>query len=71
MCLTSSDGTCDVSNIKVEEDLDMQGEEVNVKTEEEECIDIKCEDCVYCDGVKQEDIDTSEDEDVGIKEEVC
>jgi hypothetical protein len=70
--LTSSDGTCDISNIKVEEDLGMQGvEEVNVKREEEECIDIKYEDGVYCDEVKEEDIDTNEDEDVGIKEEVC
>jgi hypothetical protein len=62
---TSSDGTCDVSNVKVEEDLDMQGEEVNVKTEEEECIDIKHEDGVYC--KEEEDIVTSE---YDIKEEV-
>jgi len=56
---TPSDGTCDVGNVKVEEDIDMQEEEeVNVKTEkviiseEEECID------------------TKEEEDVDVKEEV-
>jgi hypothetical protein len=39
---TQSDCTCDISNVKFDEDLNMQGEEeVNVKTEEEECIDIK------------------------------
>ena len=66
----SSDGTCDISNVKVEEDLNMQGEEeVNVKTEEEECIDIKHEDVIYIE--EEEDIDTNEDEDVDIKEEVC
>ena len=70
---TSSDGTCDVSNVKVEADLDMQGEEeVNVKTEEEECIDIKHEDGIYIEEVKEEeeDIDTTED-DADVKEEVC
>jgi hypothetical protein len=69
----SSDGTCDVSNVKVEEDLDMQGEEVNVKTEEEECIDIKHEDGIYIEEEKEEEenIDTSEDKDVDVKEEVC
>jgi len=68
----SSDGTCDVSNVKVEADLDMQGEgEVNVKTEEEECIDIKHEDGMYIKEVKkeEEDIDTTED-DIDVKEEV-
>ena len=66
---TSSDGTCDVSNINVEADLDMQGdEEVNVKTEEE-CIDIKHEDDIYIE--EEEDIDTKEDEDIDVKEEVC
>jgi hypothetical protein len=45
---TPSDGTCDVSNVKFEEDLDMQGEEeVNVKTEEEKYVDIKHEDGIY------------------------
>jgi len=70
---TSADGTCDVSNVKVEEDLDMQGEEeVNVKTEEEECIDIKHEDGIYIEeeGEEEEEIDTKEDEGVGVKEEV-
>jgi hypothetical protein len=44
----SFDVTYDVSNVKVEVDLDMQAEEeVNVKTEEEECIDIKLEDGIY------------------------
>jgi hypothetical protein len=67
---TSSDGTCDVSNVKVEEDLDMQGEEeVNVKTEEEECIDIKHEDGIYTEeeGEEEKDILTTEDD---VKEEV-
>jgi hypothetical protein len=65
-----SDGTCDVSNIKVEGDLDMQGEEeVNVKTEEEECIDIKQEDGIYIEEEGEEDTDTTED-DVDVKEEV-
>ena len=61
---TSSDGTYDVSNVKVEVDLDMQGEEeVNVKTEEEECIDIKQEDGIYIEeeGEEEENIDTNED----------
>jgi hypothetical protein len=67
---TPSDGTCDVSNVKVEEDLDMQGEaEVNVKTEEEECIDIKHEHGIYIEEEKEEDIDTTED-DVEVNEEV-
>jgi len=71
---TLSDGTCDVGNVKVEEDLDMQGEdEVNVKTEEEECIDIKYEDGIYSEeeGEEEENIDTNENVDVDIKEEVC
>ena len=66
---TSSNGTCDVSNVKVEEDLDMQWEEVNVKTKEEECIDIKQEDGIYTEEEGEEDIDTTED-DVDVKEEV-
>ena len=68
---TSSDGTCDVSNVKVEEDLDMQGEEVNMKTEEEECIDIKHEDGIYIEEEREEeeDIDTTED-DADVNEEV-
>jgi len=70
---TSSDGTCDVSNVKVEEDLVMQGEEeVNVKTEEEECIDIKHEVAIYYKEEKEdeENTDTTEDEDIDVKEEV-
>jgi hypothetical protein len=66
-----SDGTCDVSSVKVEEALDMQREEeVNVKTEEEECIDIKHVDGLYIEeeGEEEEDVVTTEDEDV--KEEV-
>jgi len=70
---TPSDGTCDVSNVKVEEDLDMQGEEeVNVKTEEEECIDIKHEDGIYIEeeGEEEEETNTDEFEDLDVKEEV-
>ena len=72
---TPSDGTCDVSNVKVEVDLNMQGEEeeeVNVKTEEEECIDIKHEVAIYYKEEKEdeENIDTTEDEDIDVKEEV-
>jgi len=46
---------------------------VNVKTEEEECIDIKHEDGIYIEeeGEEEEDIDSNEDEDVDIKEGVC
>jgi len=67
---TSSNGTCDVSNVMFEDDLDMQGEEeVNVKTEEEDCIDIKHEDGIYIEGEGEEDIDTTED-DIDVKEEV-
>jgi len=50
----------------------MQGEEeVNVKTEEEECIDIKREDGIYIEeeGEEEECIDATED-DVDVKEEV-
>ena len=67
---TSSDGTCDVSNVKVEEDLDRQGEEeVNMKIQEEECIDIKHEDGMYIEeeGEEEEEILTTED---AVKEEV-
>ena len=77
---TSSDGTCDVANIKFEEHIDIkeEEEEVNVKTEndidseEEECIDIKDEDCMYSEEKKEEevDIDKQEEEEVEIKEEV-
>jgi hypothetical protein len=69
---TSYDGTCDVSNVKVEEDLDMQREEVNVKTEEEKFIDIKHEDGIYIEeeGEEEEETDTNEFEFVDVKEEV-
>jgi hypothetical protein len=73
---TSSDGTYDVGNIKVEEDdVDMpEFEEVNVKTEnvifseEEECIDLKDEEGIYSE--EEEYIDTKQEEDVNVKEEV-
>ena len=73
-CAASSDCAYHVGNVKVEEDLDMQGEEgeVNVKTEkgigseEEECIGIKDEEEVE----GEEVIDIKEEEDEGIKEEV-
>jgi len=74
---TSSDGTLDIGNIKVEEDLDMQEEEeeMNVKTEkgngseEEECKNIKDEEGL-CSEEEMEDIDIKEEEDVDVKEEV-
>ena len=78
----SSDCACHIGNMKVVEDLDMQGaeEEVNVKTEkgigseEEECIGVKEEEGIYSEmeeEVKEEeDIAIKEEEDVGIKEEV-
>jgi len=47
-------------------------EEVNVKTEEIEFIDIKHEDGIYIEeeGKEEEDIETNEDVDLGVKEEV-
>ena len=73
----SSDATYDVSNIKVEEDINMpEFEVVNVKTEkvifsdEEECIDIKDEEGLYSEEEEEEDIDTKEEKDVDVKEEV-
>ena len=77
-----SDCACHIGNMKVVEDLDMQGEEeeVNVKTEkgigseEEEGIGVKEEEGVYSEmeeEVKEEeDIAIKEEEDVGIKAEV-
>jgi hypothetical protein len=72
---TSSDGTCDIGNMKVEEDVDMkEEEEVNVKTEkvifseEEECIDIKDEEDIYSE--EEEDILTEEEEYLDVKEQV-
>jgi len=75
---TSSDGSLDIGNIKVEEDINMQEiEEVNVKTEkvilsgEEECVEIKDEEGIYSEEEEEEDnLDTQEEEDVKIKEEV-
>ena len=69
---TSSDFTYDVGNVKVEEDIDIKEEEgeVNMKTEEEECIDIKHENGIYSEEEEEEDIDTKEDKNVGVKEEV-
>jgi hypothetical protein len=74
---TSSDGTYDIGNVKVEEDIDMQEEEeVNVKienvivSEEVECIDIKEEEGIYTEEEEEEGIDTKEEEDVHVKEEV-
>jgi len=72
---TSADGACHIGCIKVEEDMDMQEEEVNVKTEkgissdEVECVDIKDEEGIYSEE-EDKDIDTKEDEDVDVKEEV-
>ena len=74
---TSSDSACHVGIIKVEEGMDMQEEEeeVNVKTEngvcseEVECMDIKDEEGIYSEE-EEEDIDTKEDKDVDIIEEV-
>jgi hypothetical protein len=73
---TSSDGTYDVCNVKVEEDTDIKEEEDvkagnGIGNEEEECIDIKDEEGIYSEEEKvEEDIDTKADEDVNIKEEV-
>ena len=75
----SSDCAYHIGNMKkVEEDVDMQGEEgeVNVKTEEgiagveEECIAIKDEEVVYSEEEEEEIIHINEEEDVGIKEVV-
>jgi len=77
---TSSDGTLDIGNIKVEEHIDIkeeEEEEANVKTEkvigseEEECIDIKDVDGI-CGEEKEEeeDMDTQEEENVDIEDEV-
>ena len=74
---TSSDCAYHIGNMKVDEEVDMQGEEgeVNVKTEkrigseEEECIGIKDEEGIYSEE-EEEYIDITEKEDVGIKEEV-
>ena len=77
---TSSDGTYDGGNIKIEEEIDIKEEgEVNVKTdnaigsEEEECIGITGEEYMYSKGEneeQEEDIDTTEEEYTEVKEEV-
>jgi len=64
--------------MNIEEDVDMEGEEgeVKVKTEEgiageeEECIDIKDEEGIYSEEEEVEFIHIKEEEDVGIKQEV-
>ena len=73
---TSPDGTCEVSNVKIEEDIDVKEEE-DAKAEkvtgneEEESIDIKDKEGIYNEEEEEEkDIDTKEDEDVKIKGEV-
>ena len=74
----SSHGTNDIGRIKVEKDIVMQEEDLNVKTEkgigseEEECIDMKDEEGLYSEEEVEEwkDIHTQEEEDVEIKEEV-
>ena len=76
--VTSSDCAYHVGDMKVEEDLDIQEEEeVNVKTEkgigseEEECIGIEHEKGIYSEEeVEEEDIDTKQKEDIGMKEKV-
>ena len=74
-----SDCAFHIGNVKVMEDLDMQGEEkVTVKTEkdigseEEDCIGIKDEEGIYVEEEEEEeeDMDVKEEEDVGIQEEV-
>jgi hypothetical protein len=74
---SSSDGTYDIGNIKVEEGIDMQEEhEVNVKiekvivSEEEECINIKDKEGTYTKEEEEEDIDRKEEKDVDVKEEM-
>ena len=76
-CAAASDCAYHVGNMKVERDLDMQGEEkVNVKTEkgigseEEECVGIKDEEEIYSEEEEEEEDMDVEEEDVDIKEEV-
>ena len=75
---TSCDGILDIGNIKVEEDIVMEGvEQVYLKiqkdigSEEEECVDIKDEEGIHIEKEDEEckDIDMKEDE-VDVKEEV-
>jgi len=74
---TASVGTCGVTNVKLEEEIDIKDEnEVNVKaeenigSEEEEHIDIKDEQGIYSEEEEEEDIDTKEYKEVEVKEEV-
>ena len=74
----SSDCAYHVSNMKVEEDLDMQveEEELKVKTEkgidseEEEGVGIKEEEGIYSEEEEEVDIDIKEEENAGMKEVV-
>jgi len=74
---TSSDGKCDVGNMKFDIDI-KEEEEVNEKTEkvisseEEKCIDIKDKEGIQGEEEeeKEEDMDIQEEEDIKIKEEV-
>ena len=73
---TPSDGTYDVSNVKVEEDIDIKEEEEDVKAEkgmgneEEECFNIKHEEGIYSEEEEEvKAVDTKEG-DVHVKEEV-
>jgi len=65
---SSSYDTCDIGNIKFEEDIDIKEEEkVNVKaekgigSEEEECIDIKDEEGLHSEEEEEEDLDKEEE----------
>jgi len=72
----SSNGTYDVRSVKVEDDIDIKEvkdvkAEKGIGNEEEECIDIKDEEGICSEeDEEEEDIDTKEDGDVNIKEEV-
>jgi hypothetical protein len=73
---TSSDGTYDVSNLKVEEDIDIKEEEdvkaeKGISNEKEECLDIKHQEGIRSEEEEEEmeAVDTKED-DVDVKEEV-
>jgi hypothetical protein len=73
---SSSDGTYDVGNVKVEDIyIKQEEEEEDVKQEDvgnkqEEWIDIKCEGDIYSEEEEEEDIHRQEQEDLNIKEEV-
>ena len=71
----SSDGAYDVSNVKVEENIDIKEEEEDMKAEkgtgneEEECLGIKHEEGIYSEE-EEEDIGTKECKDTEVKKEV-